>query len=1326
MKSSIKSQKSLGGCLFANAVALASLLLSSAMGPQAVAQTGPCCPEVAGTKWLQPPDTTSPFNPINIMTAPPYVVADDFGCTNTGPITDIRIWGSFFNDVLQDVTTFTLTIWSDVPVGQAGTFSQPGVPLWVQTFQPGTYNRCVYTNTFGVLFLPQWSQYSAVFATNLYYLCFTPPSTNPFVQHGTPTSPTNYWLSVSTQPYGTGGQTLFGWKISVTNYNDTAVYGIGGPPWTPIYNTNNNFSPVNMAFEITTATNTTTPVLCGDTNTVKFYLPPQTTPNLGYNVEDSRNKVVLAHDFLCTSPGPITGIHVWGSWLNDLHGSVSNFWIGIYSDVPSITNFASGQVTWSHPGTLLWSNNFAAAAGQFTEIYYTNSYEGFYYPSNNVQLGFDTQVYQYCFFPTNPFYQLGTAAAPTNYWLAIRAQFGDNNSQTNYGWKSAAIPYGDPAVWGTFAGLPVGNWQSITNPQTQQPMHLSMLLTTSNPPPTQTDCCMDTNGVKYVQWPDAFSGYDVWNCNTFPPGVTDGPWLLADDFVCTNTGKITDIHLWGSWWNNLVASNSLTFWLGIFTDVPTNAANPYSHPGTLIWEQCFTPYQYSECFWGYGQENFMDAGPTNVFQPTLLGAEQQIWYYCFYPSNPPTQYGTAALPTNYWLAADAFLPTVTQQNYFGWKTTTNLQHDISVRAYWNLPFCPTNLVGQSYGGWTPNYAPGTPTPKPLDLAFKITTATNNQCPLPVLQCSNQVFQCGTAWTIQPPPVIDVCCPSPNLVTLAAAPITNSTACSQVITYVWKYTDCLGRTVSCSETVTVLDSNPPVFTGCVTNQTVPCGSNWVFNIPTASYLCSGSNVVVGVVGVTSSNPNACTQIFTETWAATNACSGAVAYCTETVTVQDTNAPVFAGCINAKTVVCGSVVTFDTPTASYVCSGSNAPVGISAATNYTVNPCTSVKSLTWSATNACSGAIGTCTEVITIVATNPPIITCYPNKGVTNDSAWVFDTPTAVDACSGTNVPVTTLNTVTNGNVPCNQTYTRTWKAVDICGNYAYCSQTVTNLCPPVVCVESDYEKYVQWPKTIGGYDVWNQPYVLADDFVCTNTGPISDIHLWGSWNANAALTNSITFWLGIYNDVPTNANNRFSHPGTNLLWQQWFAPGQYAETIWTANAQEYFMDPGTTNCIGSDSVVWYYCFYPTNAFQQLGTPTNHTTYWLAAYALQTNGNYLYGWKTATNVSHDISVHALWPGVPPINNPGWSPNYAYTNCTPTNTIGLDLAFKLTMCSPLTIRYVAPTNVVVSWQGGGYLQSSTNVVGPYRDVPGFPPSPFTDWTVSPTNKFYRLRCY
>ena len=81
------------------------------------------------------------------------------------------------------------------------------------------------------------------------------------------------------------------------------------------------------------------------------------------------------------------------------------------------------------------------------------------------------------------------------------------------------------------------------------------------------------------------------------------------------------------------------------------------------------------------------------------------------------------------------------------------------------------------------------------------------------------------------------------------------------------------------------------------------------------------------------------------------------------------------------------------------------------------------------------------VITVVDTKAPTIQCGPNKVFELGSAWSFDLPIASDACSGTNVAITVINTVTN-NDGCAFNITRTWQATDDSGNTSLGSQTVT--------------------------------------------------------------------------------------------------------------------------------------------------------------------------------------------------------------------------------------------------------------------------------------------
>ena len=256
-----------------------------------------------------------------------------------------------------------------------------------------------------------------------------------------------------------------------------------------------------------------------------------------------------------------------------------------------------------------------------------------------------------------------------------------------------------------------------------------------------------------------------------------------------------------------------------------------------------------------------------------------------------------------------------------------------------------------------------------------------------------------------------------------------------------------------------------------------------------------------------------------------------------------------------------------------------------------------------------------------------------------------------------------------------------------------------------CVESDYEKYVQWPNLNSGYDVWNTPYVLADDFVCTNTGPISDIHLWGSWLNDQALTNSITFWLGIYDDVPVGTGNTYSHPGTNLLWQQWFAPGQYAETIWATNAHEYFLDPGPTNVVGPIQWCGIIASIPPTRFNSWERPPiQKPTGWPRMPSWRTEITPMAGKPQRTRRMMSVFMPSGREARPPIIRAGNRPTLA-------NAAGSGVQDD-DVWSGHKITWLAPTHVQVTWTGGGYLQSATNVIGPYIDVPGLPISPYTDY--------------
>jgi hypothetical protein len=65
------------------------------------------------TKHVQLPDLT--LKAMAVRVVPDLLMADDFLCIRTGPITDIHLWMSWMNDIVDPQVSFRLSIWSDVP-----------------------------------------------------------------------------------------------------------------------------------------------------------------------------------------------------------------------------------------------------------------------------------------------------------------------------------------------------------------------------------------------------------------------------------------------------------------------------------------------------------------------------------------------------------------------------------------------------------------------------------------------------------------------------------------------------------------------------------------------------------------------------------------------------------------------------------------------------------------------------------------------------------------------------------------------------------------------------------------------------------------------------------------------------------------------------------------------------------------------------------------------------------------------------------------------------------------------------------------------------------
>ena len=145
---------------------------------------------------------------------------------------------------------------------------------------------------------------------------------------------------------------------------------------------------------------------------------------------------VIADDWMCNGTGYVEDIHFWGSWWNDVVGTISGFNISIWSNDPG--NETQGIP--SHPDELLWARDIK----NFTVIPWENYSQSWYDPESGLWLeGNHQRCFQYNIVNiTDPFVQWNG----TIYWLAISAYVVEPG--TYWGWKNSMDHWQDDAYRG--------------------------------------------------------------------------------------------------------------------------------------------------------------------------------------------------------------------------------------------------------------------------------------------------------------------------------------------------------------------------------------------------------------------------------------------------------------------------------------------------------------------------------------------------------------------------------------------------------------------------------------------------------------------------------------------------------------------------------------------------------------------------------------------------------------------------------------------------------------------------------------------------------------
>ena len=561
-------------------------------------------------KWVQMPDETELGIDVNASYG--LILADDFLCTETGPITGIHIWGSWLYDILPmgrpDSCTFVLSLHYDIPDSESSTgYSMPGDVIVYKIFRPGDYTARIWTQGIqeGWMDPPDnyfWPADQVIWQYNF------PILDGEFFQEGTVDSPIVYWLDVKAIPWD--DQARFGWKTARDHWNDDAVWGQGDEPyygpWGEL-----RYPPGHE--------------MAGQSIDLAFVIVGEEEPQ---DVDWGD-----APEFPDGSGYPTTSLSLGANH------TIGGPYLGVVGDQPDPE--ADGQPDW-------------AAMGD--DMNGVDDENGVQIPP--LQIGFTSTIT----------YQVRGGGGFVAGWI-------DWNSDHQWtagelvvtGWHAAgdyAVNVTPPAA--SVVGQTFSRWRIST---------VGGMTPTGNWPDGEVEdheVFIEETMSKWIQHPDLdVTGIDV-ECTE--------PLILADDFECTESGRIIQVMIWGSWLDDYIPFNEdaglIDFTLSFHEDIPADESpTGYSMPADPVWWRDFVPGEFSYGVYASNLEEGWMYPPDSSY---IWPADFTCWYYKFdIPVEEAFfQRGSANAPRVYWLDVQARPHDVDAK--FGWKTSLEHWNDDAV------------------------------------------------------------------------------------------------------------------------------------------------------------------------------------------------------------------------------------------------------------------------------------------------------------------------------------------------------------------------------------------------------------------------------------------------------------------------------------------------------------------------------------------------------------------------------------------------------------------------------------------------------------------------
>lgn len=279
------------------------------------------------------------------------------------------------------------------------------------------------------------------------------------------------------------------------------------------------------------------------------------------------------------------------------------------------------------------------------------------------------------------------------------------------------------------------------------------------------------------------------------------------------------------------------------------------------------------------------------------------------------------------------------------------------------------------------------------------------------------------------------------------------------TVTWTADDSCGNTSTCSVTVTVNDTNPPVLTCTDVKVNVDAGACTYASsqlAPPAYFSFCGKDPDAS--GIHNDAPLELPKGKTlVTWTVTDS-NGLTGTCVQSVEVNDVTPPSIM-CPPGGALSCNSNPTCEQVLAGVIASDTCKDVMVTCAVSYDSGPgCTHTRTFTVTADDG-NGNTSSCDVTFTWTDdTTGPMITCPEDVDLTCDNCdeEALDPEntgyaTTSDNCTATGDIVIDWDDEVSGTCP--KIITRTWTAEDACGNVSSCTQIIECLPPSAVTSSS---------------------------------------------------------------------------------------------------------------------------------------------------------------------------------------------------------------------------------------------------------------------------------